>query len=468
MKVVLICASPRGKASRTLALAKKVLLGCERSGAQTEVVHLCKYRIGFCRHCELCHKKILQCPIRDNAMMLARKILDADGVIFATPNYINQVPRTPREGDETRHRTWERIALRVAASPKRAAGIVAAVLVVLALGCLLYSPRFSFTDDFLTSMPSSEGYALLEKHFPKGALAPTTVLIKAEEAPPEFVTGMITGVLDEAPGVAAAFPTGTAMDGRLLRFQVVFEGDPYSSETLDQVREVREVAREAAAQGGGTALVGGPTATQADTWAQSNRDTLVVAVVALVVVGAILMVLLRAVVAPLYLLLTNVLSYLAALGATIVITEKILGWEDISYRIPLYMFIFLVALGSDYNIFITTRIRSEAMLHGLRDGTVKALTATGGVLTSAGIILAGTFLILLSQPVKDLAEISIGVALGVLIDTFLVRTALVPGLTLWVGPKAGWPGPRWTKKAEAAQDRPHSAIVSDDPVGDEA
>jgi RND superfamily putative drug exporter len=108
------------------------------------------------------------------------------------------------------------------------------------------------------------------------------------------------------------------------------------------------------------------------------------------------------------------------------------------------MFIFLVALGSDYNIFITTRIRSEALLHGLRDGTVKAVTATGGVLTSAGLILAGTFLILLSQPVKDLAEISIGVALGVLIDTFLVRTALVPGLTLWVGPNAGWPGPRWT------------------------
>ena len=91
MKILLVCASPRRKASRTFALAKKVLLGCEQNGAQTEVVHLCKYKIDFCRHCELCHKKILQCPIRDNAMMLARKILDADGVIFATPNYINQV-----------------------------------------------------------------------------------------------------------------------------------------------------------------------------------------------------------------------------------------------------------------------------------------------------------------------------------------------------------------------------------------
>ncbi len=377
-------------------------------------------------------------------------------------------PRVPRLGDATSHRTWERVAARVAASPRRAAGLVAAVLVVLALGCLLYSPRFSFTEDFLTSMPSSEGYALLERHFPKGALAPTTVLIKAPQAPPEFVTGMITGALNGSPGVAAAFPTGTAMDGKLLRFQVIFAGDPYSSQALEQVRELRTVARKAAAQGGGIALVGGPTATQADTWAQSNRDTLVVAVVALVVVGAILMLLLRAVVAPLYLLFTNVLSYLAALGATIVITEKLLGWEHISYRIPLYMFIFLVALGSDYNIFITTRIRSEAMARGLRDGTVKALSATGGVLTSAGIILAGTFLILLSQPVKDLAEISIGVALGVLIDTFLVRTALVPGLTLWVGPRAGWPGPRWTKQPQAARERPQDVLVSGDPVGDEA
>jgi RND superfamily putative drug exporter len=354
-------------------------------------------------------------------------------------------PRVPREGDATEHRTWRRVAESVAAAPRRSAAIVAAILVVMALGVWLYSPRFSFTEDFLKDMPSKQGYALLEKHFPKGALAPTTVLIKAPEAPPDFVTGMIAGALNEAPGVAAAFPTGTADEGRLLSFQVILEGDPYSKEALRQIRDLREVARETAAAGGGTALVGGPSAIQADTWQLSNRDTLLVAAIALVVVGVILMVLLRAVVAPLYLLATNVLSYLAALGLTIFITEVLFGWERISYRIPLYMFIFLVALGSDYNIFITTRIRGEALRHGLRDGTVRAVTATGGVLTSAGIILAGTFLILLSQPVKDLAEISIGVALGVLIDTFLVRTALVPGLTLWVGPKAGWPGRRWDK-----------------------
>ncbi len=360
-------------------------------------------------------------------------------------------PRVPRRGDADEHRTWRRVAESVAAAPRRSAAVVAALLVVLACGVLLYSPRFSFTEDFLKDMPSKQGYALLERHFPKGALAPTTVLIKAPEAPPEFVTGMITGALNEAPGVAAAFPTGTADDGRLLSFQVILEGDPYSKEALQQIGELRQVARETAAVGGGVALVGGPTAIQADTWALSNRDTIVVAVVALVVVGVILAALLRALVAPLYLLLTNLLSYLAALGATIFITEVLFGWERISYRIPLYMFIFLVALGSDYNIFITTRIRSEAMKEGLRDGTVKALTATGGVLTSAGIILAGTFLILLSQPVKDLVEISIGVALGVLIDTFLVRTALVPGLTLAIGPKAGWPGRRWTK-AETAEE----------------
>jgi putative drug exporter of the RND superfamily len=288
------------------------------------------------------------------------------------------------------------------------------------------------------------------KDFPKGSMAPTTVLIKAPQAPPKFVTGMIVGALTKSPGVAAAFPTGAADGGKLLGFQVIFKGDPYSKQALEQLRQLRQTARRVAAAGRATALVGGPTAIQADTWALSNRDTLVVAVVALIVVGVILAILLRALVAPVYLLLTNVLSYLAALGATIVITEKLLGWEHISYRIPLYMFIFLVALGSDYNIFITTRIRGEALREGLRDGTVKAVTATGGVLTSAGIILAGTFLILLSQPVKDLAEISIGVALGVLIDTFLVRTALVPGLTLAVGPKAGWPGPLWTKQSGGA------------------
>ena len=377
-------------------------------------------------------------------------------------------PRVPKQGDATTHRAWRGIAGRVAAAPKRAAAIVAAILVVLALGCLLYSPRFSFTEDFLTSMPSSQGYSLLEKHFPKGALAPTTVLIKSPQAPPKFVIGMVTGALSKSPGVAAAFPTGTADGGKLLSFQVILKGDPYSKEALQQVRDLRTTARKAAAAGNGTALVGGPTAIQADTWAQSNRDTLVVAVAALIVVGAILMILLRAVIAPVYLLLTNVLSYLAALGATIVITEKLLGWEHISYRIPLYMFIFLVALGSDYNIFITTRIRGEAMLKGLKDGTVDAVAATGGVLTSAGIILAGTFLILLSQPVKDLAEVSIGVALGVLIDTFLVRTALVPGLTIAVGPKAGWPGPSWTKKQTTAADEPRPAVVTGEPAADEA
>ncbi len=273
-------------------------------------------------------------------------------------------PRRPKLGDATEHRTWQRIAERVAAAPKRAAAIVAVILVALALGCLFYSPRFSFTEDFLKDMPSKQGYALLERHFPKGSLAPTTVLIKAPQAPPEFVTGMIVGALSKSPGVAAAFPTGTADDGKLLSFQVILEGDPYSKEALEQVRQLRETARKAAAAGGATALVGGPTAIQADTWALSNRDTLVVAVIALVVVGVILAVLLRALVAPLYLLATNLLSYLAALGGTILITEKLFGWERISYRIPLYMFIFLVALGSDYNIFITTRIRGEAMLRG--------------------------------------------------------------------------------------------------------
>ena len=373
-------------------------------------------------------------------------------------------PRVPRTGAATEHRTWRRVAESVAAAPRRSAAVVAAILVVLALGVLLYSPRFSFTEDFLKDMPSKQGYALLERHFPKGSLAPTTVLLSANgKVPPTVLEEGIPAQLSQVPGVAAAFFTGPSPTSDWLGYQVILKGDPYSKEALQQVRDIRQVARAAAGKLAGTALVGGPTAIQADTWALSNRDTIVVAVAALVVVGVILAALLRALVAPLYLLLTNLLSYLAALGATIVITEKLFGWERISYRIPLYMFIFLVALGSDYNIFITTRIRSEALLNGLRDGTMKAVTATGGVLTSAGIILAGTFLILLSQPVKDLAEISIGVALGVLIDTFLVRTALVPGLTLTIGPAVGWPGRRWSK-----EDAPAAGSELPAPTGEAA
>lgn len=154
---------------------------------------------------------------------------------------------------------------------------------------------------------------------------------------------------------------------------------------------LRDVARGVAAAAGGMVLVGGPTAMQADTWAISNHDTILVALIALIVVGVILA-LLRALMAPPYLLAINVLSYLAALGATILITEKLFEWEH-----------------------ITTRMRSEAIVHGLKAGTVCALAATGGVPTSTGVILPGTFLILLSQPVKDLVEIRIGVAIGVLI-----------------------------------------------------
>jgi RND superfamily putative drug exporter len=357
-------------------------------------------------------------------------------------------PRVPRTGTPSVHRTWQRIAEFVAARPRRAIAAVTALLVLLALGTLFYSPRFSFTEDFLRSMPSSQGYTLLEQHFAKGTLAPTNVLFQAPQAPPKFVTGMIVGSLQGSPGVQSVFPTGTADGGRLLAFQVIFKGDPYSSTVLNQLRELRVNARKLAAANHSTMLIGGPTAIQADTWALSNHDTILVAVIALIVVGIILIVLLRALVAPLYLLATNVLSYLAALGATILITEKLFGWQRISYRIPLYLFIFLVALGSDYNIFITTRIRAEALKHGIREGTIGAVAATGGVLTSAGLILAGTFMILTSQAVKDLVEIAIGVALGVLIDTFLVRPALVPGLTMLIGPNAGWPWRRWTKATE--------------------
>ena len=138
-------------------------------------------------------------------------------------------------GDATRHRTWQRVADAVAATPKRAAAGVAVVLVVLALGVFFYSPRFSFTEDFLQNMPSKQGYALLEKHFPQGSLAPTSVLMQF----PRRTAGIHGGGRRRAsasPGVSSAFPTGVADNGRLLSFQVIYKGDPYEKGTLEQIR----------------------------------------------------------------------------------------------------------------------------------------------------------------------------------------------------------------------------------------
>ena len=218
--------------------------------------------------------------------------------------------------------------------------------------------------------------------------------------------------------------------------------DPYSEQGYAAIGELRDKLRAAAGDG---VLVGGPTAEEADLRAATERDTKLLVPLVLGVVFAILVLLLRAVTAAALLIATVVLSYFAALGASLVLLDLLADFpgEDPSY--PLFAFIFLVALGVDYNIFLMARVREEAHRLPTRNAMLKGLAVTGGVITSAGVVLAGTFSVLAVLPLVALTQIGITVAVGVLLDTFIVRSILVPALTFDVGNPIWWPSRLWRR-----------------------
>jgi RND superfamily putative drug exporter len=245
--------------------------------------------------------------------------------------------------------------------------------------------------------------------------------------------------LGRSPHIAALLPgpEPRSTDGRIARLTLVFDDDPFQPPAIERIGEIRASVTNLGP--GLTATVGDGAARFRDHRDAANRDLLVLAPLVLVVIFVVLVILLRAIVAPLYLLATVVVSYLGTLGISLLVFEHLLGREGIDPLLPILSFIFLVALGVDYNIFLMTRIREEAVVHGTRQGVLRGLVATGPVITSAGIILAGTFVVLATLPVWLLFELGFAVALGVLIDTFLVRTIVVPAITVMLGDRAWWP-----------------------------
>ncbi|HZG50112.1 MAG TPA: MMPL family transporter [Thermoleophilaceae bacterium] len=239
--------------------------------------------------------------------------------------------------------------------------------------------------------------------------------------------------------------------------QATLEPQPYSTEAFDLIEPIRAAADSAAA---GT-LVGGASAVEFDVREAAAWDSKVIPPIVLVVVFLILVLLLRAIVAPLVLIGTVILSFLAALGVGYLVFDLVFGFPGSDPSLPLFAFVFLVALGVDYNIFLVARAREETLKHGTRDGMLRALAVTGGVITSAGIVLAGTFSVLAVLPLVFLTEIGFVVAFGVLLDTFLVRSVLVPATALSLGDRFWWPsalskrgsGPR-AEEADRARAQP--------------
>jgi RND superfamily putative drug exporter len=300
---------------------------------------------------------------------------------------------------------------------------------VLALGTLTLDDNLTTSNAFRGGVESVEGQKLLERSFPAGASAPTKVLV-TDPAKAEAVRA----AAEEAPEIAEVGPIERAAPGAL--FTVTLAEDPFSEQGFAQIAPLRQALREA---GGDSALVGGPTAEEYDLRAAVERDTKLLVPVVLIVVFLILALLLRALAGPLVLIATVVLSFFAALGTSLLLFDLFADFpgEDPSY--PLFAFIFLVALGVDYNIFLMARVREEALAMPTRAAMVKGLAVTGGVITSAGIVLAGTFAVLSVLPLVALTQIGITVALGVLLDALLVRSILVPALTFQLDRRTWWP-----------------------------
>ncbi|MER7891108.1 MMPL family transporter [Micromonospora sp. NPDC094482] len=338
------------------------------------------------------------------------------------------VPR-PGQPDPTRTGGWARMGALVARRPRAVLAGALIVLVVLAAGLSGARLGLSKTEQFRVQAESIDGLSTLSRYFPAGAADPTVVVARAGAE-----AALLTAITD-TPGVADARPTGSTAD--LVAVDVVLTAEPDSPASYDTIRELRErVDRVPDAE----ARVGGTVAANLDTRDAAVRDLRVVVPLILGVVLLVLLLLLRSVVAPLVLVATVVGTFFAALGASTFLFTRVLDYAALDTSVPLLSFLFLVALGVDYNIFLATRAREEAATEGTRRGVLTALAVTGGVITSAGILLAAVFAVLGVLPLVTLTEIGVIVGLGVLLDTLLVRTLLVPSIVLLLGRRFWWPG----------------------------
>jgi RND superfamily putative drug exporter len=334
---------------------------------------------------------------------------------------------------------WRRFGDWVLKRPSAALVVTGVLFCAGALGLLAYKVDYSTTSFFKHSVEAVEGFDALRSAFPAGTLAPTTVLVESDSGPvtPSEIRDVETR-LHGVNGMATVSDTGVrSTNGQIAEVHAVLSKDPLDRSGLDVVPRMRDSVANLPA--GVTALVGGTSAINYDVDQANQRDLEIIVPLALVVMAVILAILLQALVAPLVLLLSVVLSFACTLGISILIIRYIVGDAGFDSSIPLFAFIFLVALGIDYTIFLMARVREEARRHGTREGMLRALAATGGVITSAGIILAGTFSVLMTLPVSFTFDLGLMVALGILLDTFIVRTIMVPAAVEVIGDKIWWP-----------------------------
>jgi RND superfamily putative drug exporter len=343
-------------------------------------------------------------------------------------------PARPTYGshEPTTNGMWAKVGARISRAPRRTWIVTALALAAVALGIVQLDANGLTNAQSFTGRPGSVvGGSVLERHFVAGAGSPVVVVANADRASQVRQAFAGTDGIDPATVTPPVVRNGTAY----LQGTLTSPADSQAAyRTIDRVRDNVHAVPQADAK------VGGNSAVQLDVQRAARHDRNLIIPIVLLVVFAILAALLRAVISPLILVATVVLSYFAALGASALVFRHVFHFGGTDTAYPLFVFVFLVALGIDYNIFLMTRVREETARHGTRPATLIGLAATGGVITSAGIVLAGTFSVLATLPVVAFAEIGFTVAFGVLLDTIVVRSILVTAINLDAGPRIWWPG----------------------------
>ena len=353
--------------------------------------------------------------------------------------------------EQNAHKFWYKVANFVKGSPRK---VWAGTLVLLFLGAawvpLLNANGVSNSDVLLSDTDAKQGQEILNEHFDAGSGSPAQIIA------PEELVGEVTGILEnhsEISAVTLTSESGAPANTPPMNLEPnVVDGNVYVQATLNQEADSLEAQdtiaqlREEFAGLDGDVMVGGESATALDSNLTAERDLRVIVPLVLAVVLLVLIVLLRAVLLPVLLLLATVISFGAAMGVSALVFNGIFNFPGADPTVPLYGFIFLVALGVDYTIFLMTRAKEDTPTMGTRKAVLHSLAVTGGVITSAGVVLAATFAALAVIPLMFMVQLAFIVAFGVLVDTFIVRTLLIPGLVLEIGPKVWWPSKQRKEK----------------------
>jgi RND superfamily putative drug exporter len=361
------------------------------------------------------------------AMISALTVLPAALVVFGRGIFW---PFVPKFGgiNKSESGLWAKLGQGVSRKPVAVSVIGVIILGALATGASSIQVGLASTERFLQQPEAVVGQQVLAEAFPAGATSPTIIVANNAQM------NDVKEVAEKVPGVDSVV-VGTKND-EFTKLEVILEGEGQSEEAYSAIRALRVAVDDVS---GADALVGGLDAQSMDVKDAYARDQLVVIPLILLLVFVVLVLLLRALVAPVLLLLTVVASFFASMGAGWWIFTNLLGFPALDLSVFLFSFLFLVALGVDFNIFLVTRAKEEAEKFGTKQGMIKALSATGGVITSAGILLAAVFAVLGVLPLVALAQIGVIVCIGVLLDTLLVRTVIVPALAFMTGKTFWWP-----------------------------